>query len=261
MGVHIQSRDGAERLGSAALLAAFDGLVVSEYVLEPGTEPGDPHYYANHSDAFYVLEGELEFRIDGRPVRASAGTLVVAPRGVVHAFPVAIGQTARFLNLHTPGGFERYLRTLGEMRARGETPDAELQKAHDSVPRLTGGALPLYGYRGAIRSGVPLAVPDVGGPLEIGGPRLLVEPVAVLLRRRVHLVVVVPLRDGRDQTRVVLVLVDAALTASHLLHHRSELLRRRHETIDVGHLHGELDQHRHGSSLPRVTGDRRPGLS
>jgi mannose-6-phosphate isomerase-like protein (cupin superfamily) len=85
MDVHIQSRDGAERLGSAALLAAFDDLMVSEYVLEPGTEPGDPHYHANHSDAFYVLEGELEFRIDGRPVRASAGTLVVAPRGVVYA--------------------------------------------------------------------------------------------------------------------------------------------------------------------------------
>jgi uncharacterized cupin superfamily protein len=134
MEVHIQSRDGAERLGSAALLAAFDDLMVSEYVLEPGTQPGEPHYHANHSDAFYVLEGELEFLVDGRAVRARAGTLVVAPRRVVHAFPVAIGTSARFLNLHTPGGFERYLRALNEMRARGETPDAELQEAHDQYP-------------------------------------------------------------------------------------------------------------------------------
>jgi uncharacterized cupin superfamily protein len=134
MDVHIQRREGAEQLGSAALLAAFEDLMVSEYVLEPGTEPGDPHYHANHSDAFYVLEGELEFQIDGRPVRASAGTLVVAPRGIVHAFPVAIGQTARFLNLHAPGGFERYLRTLNKLRARGEAPDAELQEAHDQYP-------------------------------------------------------------------------------------------------------------------------------
>ena len=87
------------------MLAAFDDLMVSEYVLEPGTEPGDPHYHANHSDSFYVLEGELEFQIDGRAVRAAAGTLVVAPRGAVHAFPVAIGGPARLLNLHTPGGF------------------------------------------------------------------------------------------------------------------------------------------------------------
>lgn len=132
MDVHIQSREGGEQLGSATLLAAFDDLMVSEYTLEPGTEPGEPHYHANHSDAFYVLEGELEFQIEGQqPARASAGTIVVAPRGAVHAFPVAVAGTARFLNVHAPGGFERYLRTLNEMRARGESPDAQLQEAHD----------------------------------------------------------------------------------------------------------------------------------
>jgi mannose-6-phosphate isomerase-like protein (cupin superfamily) len=116
------------------LLAAFDDLMLSEYRLEAGTDPGDPHYHANHTDAFYVIEGELEFVIDGEPVRAPAGTLVVAPRGEVHAFPVAVGGPARFLNIHTPGGFERYMRTLVQMRARGEQPDAELQRAHDQYP-------------------------------------------------------------------------------------------------------------------------------
>jgi quercetin dioxygenase-like cupin family protein len=131
MDVHIQSREGAEQLGSAVLLAALDDLMVTEYSLEPGTDPGDPHYHADHSDAFYVLEGELEFRIDGRTVRAGAGTLVAAPRGAVHAFPVAIGSRARFLNLHTPGGFERYLRELNQMRSKGEKPGAEFLQSHD----------------------------------------------------------------------------------------------------------------------------------
>jgi quercetin dioxygenase-like cupin family protein len=131
MDVHIQSREGGEQLGSAVLLAAFDDLTVSEYSLEPGTEPGDPHVHKNHTDSFYVLEGELEFQIDARTVRANAGTLVVAPRGAMHAFPVAIGSPARFLNIHAPGGFERYLRTLNEMRARGEKPDGDLQESHD----------------------------------------------------------------------------------------------------------------------------------
>jgi hypothetical protein len=51
----------------------------------------------------------------------------------VHAFPIAIGSTARFLNVHAPGGFDRYLRTLNQMRARGESPDAELQEAQTST--------------------------------------------------------------------------------------------------------------------------------
>jgi quercetin dioxygenase-like cupin family protein len=133
MDLHVQGREGAEQLGSAVLLASFDDLMVSEYVLEPGTEPGDPHYHANHSDAFYVIEGEVEFQTEGRTVRASAGTLVVAPRGAVHAFPVAIGSRARFLNVHTPNlDFDGYLRKLNEMRARGEKPDDEFLKAYDS---------------------------------------------------------------------------------------------------------------------------------
>jgi mannose-6-phosphate isomerase-like protein (cupin superfamily) len=131
MAVHIQDRAGGEPLGSSVLLAAFDDLMLSEYLLESGTQPGTPHYHANHTDAFYVIEGELEFVVDGDAVRAPAGTLVVAPRGEVHAFPVAVDGPARFLNIHTPGGFERYMRTLVEMRSRGEEPDAELQREHD----------------------------------------------------------------------------------------------------------------------------------
>jgi mannose-6-phosphate isomerase-like protein (cupin superfamily) len=134
MPVHIRNREGGEPLGSSVLLAAFDDLMLSEYLLEPGTAPGDPHYHADHTDAFYVIEGELEFVVDGDPVRVPAGTLVVAPRGEVHAFPVAVGGPARFLNIHTPGGFERYMRILIEMRGRGEQPDAELQRAHDQYP-------------------------------------------------------------------------------------------------------------------------------
>jgi quercetin dioxygenase-like cupin family protein len=132
MDVLMQGREGAEQLGQAVLLAALDDLAVTEYILEPGTEPGDPHYHANHTDSFYVIEGELEFHIDGRAIRAEAGTILVAPRGAVHAFPVAIGSQARFLNLHTPGGFERYLRKLNELRARGEKPDTEFLESHDS---------------------------------------------------------------------------------------------------------------------------------
>lgn len=131
MDVLIQSSDGAEELGSAKLLSATDDLMLSEYTLEPGGQPGDPHFHANHSDSFYVLEGELEFVIDGKAVRPPPGTLVVAPRGAIHAFPIAIGAPARFLNMHTPGGFERYLRELAATRARGEEPSAEFMAAHD----------------------------------------------------------------------------------------------------------------------------------
>ncbi len=131
MKVLITEPGTGERLGMATLRTAVDDLTVFEYSLEPGSKPGDPHYHAQHTDSFYVLEGELEFQIDGRAIRAKAGMYVVAPRGAVHAFPIAIGSRARFLNIHAPGGFEHYMRELVAMRARGQKPDAEFLESHD----------------------------------------------------------------------------------------------------------------------------------
>ena len=123
-------QDG-ERQGIGTIRLALDDIYMAVYELEPGSEPGTPHYHARHSDTFYVLDGELEFVIDGKTVRAKAGTVLAAPRGAIHAFPVAIGGRARFLNMHTPGGFERYIRELTAMRARGETPTDEFFRSHD----------------------------------------------------------------------------------------------------------------------------------
>ena len=45
----------AERQGSSAIRITLDDIYMAEYALEPGSEPGTPHYHARHSDTFYVL--------------------------------------------------------------------------------------------------------------------------------------------------------------------------------------------------------------
>ncbi len=81
-------------------------------------EPGaDPHVHREHTDSFYVLEGEITFRLgpEREPVRAQAGTFVAVPPNVIHAFDNEADEGARFLNFHAPsGGFADYL--------RGKTP-------------------------------------------------------------------------------------------------------------------------------------------
>src|SRR5256885_17078134 len=80
----------AERQGIGAIRITLDDIYMAEYTLVPGSEPGTPHYHARHSDTFYVLEGELEFVIDGKTIRAGAGPVLAAPRGAIHAFARAI---------------------------------------------------------------------------------------------------------------------------------------------------------------------------
>jgi quercetin dioxygenase-like cupin family protein len=59
-----------------------------------------PHVHREHADAFYVLEGEMDFHVAGETVRASAGWFVLSPPGVVHGFGPG---SARMLNFHAPG--------------------------------------------------------------------------------------------------------------------------------------------------------------
>lgn len=80
---------------------------------EAGERGPGPHVHRHHVDAFFVLEGELEFGVgpDVTPVRAPAGTLVLVPQLVVHTFGNESRATATFLNVHAPScGFAEHLR-------------------------------------------------------------------------------------------------------------------------------------------------------
>ncbi len=80
---------------------------------EAGQPGPDPHVHHEHVDAFYVLEGELQFRVGPEiaPVRAPAGTLVLVPPNVIHTFTNASEASAQWLNLHAPStGFVAYIR-------------------------------------------------------------------------------------------------------------------------------------------------------
>jgi quercetin dioxygenase-like cupin family protein len=59
-----------------------------------------PHVHREHADAFYVLEGEMDFHVAGETVHASAGWFVLSPRDVVHGFGPG---SARMINFHAPG--------------------------------------------------------------------------------------------------------------------------------------------------------------
>ena len=105
----IAMREGRE----AVLLTALPELTVTSYVLGPDQRGPAPHVHHEHTDAFYVLEGELAFVLGpGRErVAVGAGGLVAAPPNVIHTFNNESGAEVRFLNLHSPdGGFAEFMR-------------------------------------------------------------------------------------------------------------------------------------------------------
>jgi quercetin dioxygenase-like cupin family protein len=80
-----------------------------------------PHVHSREDEAFLVLDGTLAFDVDGEPREAGPGDYVMLPRGVPHAFRVA-SPTARFLNIVSPAGFERFFADFGEPAGSPELP-------------------------------------------------------------------------------------------------------------------------------------------
>jgi len=96
---------------SFRLLAQLPDLEVVDSVFEPGWEGVAPHTHPDHTDSFYVLEGEVEFLVNGERRRGGPGSFFSAPPGVVHGFRIAGESRVRVLNVHAPNvGFVERLR-------------------------------------------------------------------------------------------------------------------------------------------------------
>jgi quercetin dioxygenase-like cupin family protein len=119
-GESITDREGRE----VRILVAGDASLTMTWSRYAQGERGpDLHLHREHTDAFYVLSGTLTYNLgpEGeREVRAPAGTVVVVPPSVAHAFRNDEPEDAVFLNVHTPdAGFAQYMRDLRDGRPAG----------------------------------------------------------------------------------------------------------------------------------------------
>jgi quercetin dioxygenase-like cupin family protein len=106
-GDHVTDR--SER--RATVLVETDELTISEFHYGPGQRGAQRHVHREHADAFLVLEGELTFHLRDESLALPAGTLVVAPPGVVHGFDSGSGGFMHCFNFHMPSfGFADYMR-------------------------------------------------------------------------------------------------------------------------------------------------------
>ena len=89
---------GAETGGSYSVMQ-----VVSPLSSGPG-----PHSHEDAEEHFHVLEGEVQFTVDGVGMKARAGDVVHIPRGAVHDFTVT-AESATMMATFSPGGEEQGL--------------------------------------------------------------------------------------------------------------------------------------------------------
>jgi quercetin dioxygenase-like cupin family protein len=111
---------------------SFGGTLSS---IEASIPPGDmipPHTHTREDECAFVLAGELTFDVGGEIVVAQAGSFVLKPMGVYHAFCNTGTEVARVLEFHTPGKFENYYDEY-EQIVESEIDDDERLKARTEL--------------------------------------------------------------------------------------------------------------------------------
>ena len=100
------------------------GASLTEWNALPGFDTG-LHIHDRLEETWFVLSGELEFRVGDETFTAGAGTTVFVPPHVPHAFANRSGSEATFLLTLSPPGHDRYFDELADILAADGPPDAD----------------------------------------------------------------------------------------------------------------------------------------
>jgi quercetin dioxygenase-like cupin family protein len=113
------SEEGKQEI---TLLVDLEQVGVIEVRSDPYCDAGPPlHAHARHAEFFFVMDGELTFRLENGERRVGSGTWVFVPPEVVHTFAVTGDERARFLGFHVPScGFGDFARGLHAARTEDE---------------------------------------------------------------------------------------------------------------------------------------------
>src|SRR6185295_918844 len=93
-------RETPER--ASAILTEREDISITALRHAAGQRGAGPHVHREHSDSFYVLEGEVTFRLgpELEPVVLGAGGFVSIPPNVIHAFDNDGDVDSRILTIH-----------------------------------------------------------------------------------------------------------------------------------------------------------------
>jgi quercetin dioxygenase-like cupin family protein len=89
-------------------------LAVVESIDAPQAGP-PPHIHHREDETFQVLEGEYEFMVAGKTIKAKAGDTFFAPRGIPHTYNCVSQGGGKLSVTLTPAGFENFFAEIGAM--------------------------------------------------------------------------------------------------------------------------------------------------
>ena len=119
---------GSTLVFKAVAATTGGGFSLHEPQVPAGGRRPPAHVHPDRTEAFWVLDGEAEFELDGQLTRAGAGSFVLVPGGVAHTFGASAASAARVLVLHAPA-LDDYFRELQQLWSGAEPPGRDEEQA------------------------------------------------------------------------------------------------------------------------------------
>ena len=88
-----------------------------------------PNHHAGEAEAFYVVDGQVGFMVDGKEILAGPGDHISIPDGAVHAFQAVGDKPARLLIINAPGNMhDRFFTGIGKPLPENQTEPPEIRE-------------------------------------------------------------------------------------------------------------------------------------
>jgi mannose-6-phosphate isomerase-like protein (cupin superfamily) len=79
----------------------------------PNVPGPPPHFHSMLNELFMVLEGEMEFMINGESKIIRKGESIDLPVDTVHTFKNSGSSLCKWVNIHSPKGFLSFFKEMG----------------------------------------------------------------------------------------------------------------------------------------------------
>lgn len=103
-------------------------LMVAE--TPPNVQGPPPHLHNSFKESFLIIEGEMEFMVNGDTTIAKAGESVDIPPKTLHTFANISDKPCKWVNIHSPKGFRSFFEKMGipetEENAIGKSVSQEI---------------------------------------------------------------------------------------------------------------------------------------
>ncbi len=105
-------------------------------VMEGEIQPGQfilPHTHTREDECAYLMSGELTYQIGDEVRVVTAGSYIVKPRGIPHAFWNATAEPARVMEMHVPATLGCFYDQLAAIFESDEPGSPDWQRAFDQL--------------------------------------------------------------------------------------------------------------------------------